>query len=254
MTGVALFGSYPAMPAAIRNHGRQPGFAGGHCVWLQPATGYVPPFLDEFSHEPGVVADCVPATGVRGVNYETWGAQGPCWWAEREALQEVMPDPTPDSKPGTQDEGADESQLAGGIRARYGLTVAHGQSWPAIVAAIGAVTTPVRLGDPLATSDYLGAKLGDLRAFAAGLGYRYVLFPQLALRYGLKGWPAYARTTVAGAQGYAYRIFVNAGKAPRTALAGQWGMKGWPSYARADYAGASAYALRIFNNDPSYRP
>ncbi len=75
-----------------------------------------------------------------------------------------------------------------------------------------------------------------------------------AQMYGLPGWPAYAKSTLAGAQGYAYRIFVNAGKAPASATAGNWGANGWPAYARQTFASASAYALRVFVNNPSYKP
>ena len=70
--------------------------------------------------------------------------------------------------------------------------------------------------------------------------------------YGLPGWPDYARSTLAGAEAYAYRIFVNAGKAPKTATAGKWGATWWPPYARWSQATAEAYALRVFMNN--YKP
>lgn len=170
-TAVALFGSYSLLPAAIRDHGRQPGFAGGHCIYVQPLGGYVPPFLGEFDHETSVVADCVPASGVRGVNYLTRGAQAPCTYTEREDLQTVM---------GTQGEGADEAQLAAGILARYGHALAHGEAWGPVVSSLGGLAAPVLIGDPLADSDYLGAHVADLEAFAGGLENRFVLFPQPA--------------------------------------------------------------------------
>ncbi|HLA65008.1 MAG TPA: hypothetical protein VK600_00335 [Candidatus Saccharimonadales bacterium] len=168
MSAVALFGLYPRLPAAIRDHGNQPGFAGGHCIYVQRrSVAFVPGFLSEFDHEPGVVADCVPASGVRGVNYQTRGRKAPCTYTEREALQNAM---------GTQDVGANEAQLATGIQKRYGLADSRGQGWAAIQAAIGPLSTPVIVGDPLAWGDTT-AVIGDLRAFADGLQDRYVLFP-----------------------------------------------------------------------------
>ena len=64
--------------------------------------------------------------------------------------------------------------------------------------------------------------------------------------YGLPGWPAYARSTLAEAQAYAYRIL-------RARYVGQWrtgpprwGRTSWPNdYRSASYANAAAYSLRI---------
>lgn len=99
----------------------------------------------------------------------------------------------------------------------------------------------------------LNGKSVDLdRSLKTDFGQLPVPTPAV-VNYGLKGWPSYAQTLL-GAQGYAYRIFVNAGKAPSSATAGHWGMAGWPSYTRISYATASAYALRIFHNNPTYKP
>lgn len=78
--------------------------------------------------------------------------------------------------------------------------------------------------------------------------------PTTTSGYGLAIWPLYARSTAAGARGYAYRIFVNAGKAPVNASPGRWGASTWPLYARLSYLTASSYALRIFRNNPNYKP
>jgi hypothetical protein len=72
--------------------------------------------------------------------------------------------------------------------------------------------------------------------------------------YGLSTWPTYANATYAAARGYAYRIFVNAGRAPKTATAFHWGVSTWPLYVKATSFTASAYALRIFRNHPTYKP
>lgn len=168
MSAVALFGLYPKLPAIVRNHGREPGFTGGHCIYIERSgMAFTPGFLSEFDHEPSKVADCVPASGVRGVNYQTRGRKAPCTYTEREALQNAM---------GTQDVGANEVQLATGIQKRYGLVDVHGQGWDAIVKAIGGLSTKVIVGDPLAWDDST-ALLGDLKPFSDGLQNRYVLFP-----------------------------------------------------------------------------
>lgn len=168
MSGVAMFGLYSRLPLSVRHVSRQPDFSGGHCMWVQRKSEvYVPGFLSEFDQEPGKVADCVPASGVRGVNYQTHGKKAPCTAAEREALQNAM---------GTQDMGANETQLAQGIQKRYALADSSGQGWAAIQSAIGPLTTPVVVGDPLAWGD-VTVPLSDLKAFSDGLQNRYVLFP-----------------------------------------------------------------------------
>jgi hypothetical protein len=169
-TAVALFGCYPKLPAAIREQGLQAGFDGGHCIYLQPAgAARTPPFLDEFRDRVSVVADCVPASCVRGVNFMTHGGKAPCTPAEREALQTAM---------GTQDVAADETKAVAGIRKRYGLVLPAGRSWSAVVSAIGSESAKVIVGDPLGTADIPGVVLRDLKPYADGLANRFVLFAE----------------------------------------------------------------------------
>ena len=167
---------------------------------------YTPPFVDEFAGELGKVTDCVPASGLMGVNKRTYGAY-PVTPAEREALQAAM---------GTTNLGANAAQLAAGIKKRYGLTIAYGSSWTIIsaalrdpkrgVAILGSYTAlpaalrshgrqptfsglhcvyaqaldPVAgtttIGDPLATSYYNGLTIDQLKAYCAGLNFMYALF------------------------------------------------------------------------------
>ena len=239
-----------------------------------------PPFVSEFPD--AYVTDCVPSSGLMGVNKETHNRY-PATITEREALQNAM---------GTQNQGATHLQLAAGIKKRYGLTVPAGAGWPIIAAALkdpaqgvavfgsyqklpAAIRTygnqptfdgghciyalyrdaaNIYVGDPLASS-YSVAKIVDLQAYSLGLGQLFVTFKEQALAklYGLAGWPDYARTSLKNAQGYAYRIFANAGMAPKSALPGRWGASGWPWYARLSYASASAYALRVFLNNPNFK-
>ena len=182
-TAVALFVDYPLVPKAIRDHGRQPGFQFGHCMLIRPFGSYSPGWLDEFAGETDVIGgtlrftDCVPASGVRGVNFMSYGTQAPTTPAEREALQAAMGTKPTVTEPG---KGADEVELAAGIVKRYGRAVPFGQDWAAIVAAIGSESTEVIVGDPLASSDFASppTTLGSLKPASAGLDYRYVLFTQ----------------------------------------------------------------------------
>ena len=182
-TAVALFVDYPLVPKAIRDHGRQPGFQFGHCMLIRPFGSYSPGWLDEFAGETDVIGgtlrftDCVPASGVRGVNFMSYGTQAPTTPAEREALQAAMGTKPTVTEPG---KGADEVELASGIGKRYGRAVPFGQDWAAIVAAIGSESTEVIVGDPLASSDFASppTTLGSLKPASAGLDYRYVLFTQ----------------------------------------------------------------------------
>lgn len=170
MSGVALFGWYPQLPAAIRNAGVQPTFDKGHCILVRPAAGqiYSPPWVDEHSGVIGPETGCVPVTGVRGVNRATSGAKAPCTKAEWQALQVAM---------GTVGTGADELELARGIRSRYGLQLPYGQGWAPIVDAIGGEAVAVVVGDPLGWRDVAGGPLLGLKPYSAGLQYRYVVFP-----------------------------------------------------------------------------
>ena len=135
-TAVALFVDYPLVPKAIRDHGRQPGFQFGHCMLIRPFGSYSPGWLDEFAGETDVIGgtlrftDCVPASGVRGVNFMSYGTQAPTTPAEREALQAAMGTKPTVTEPG---KGADEVELASGIGKRYGRAVPFGQDWAAIV-------------------------------------------------------------------------------------------------------------------------
>lgn len=169
---------------------------------------YLPPFVDEFTGETGKVTDCVPASGLMGVNKRTLGAK-PATASEREALQAAM---------GTTNLGADAKQLHDGLLKRYGFDQPYGTAWAPIEAALldpsmGVVIfgsypkLPLALrqhgrqptfsglhavyaqsldpaarttiiGDPLATSYYSGVRIDDLKAYCAGLSYMYVTFKE----------------------------------------------------------------------------
>ena len=64
--------------------------------------------------------------------------------------------------------------------------------------------------------------------------------------YGLPGWPAYARATLAAAQDYAYRILkTRYGSQWRTGPP-RWGAISWGNdYRTASYSAAAAYSLRV---------
>jgi len=167
---------------------------------------YLPTFIDEFTGETNLVTDCVPASGLMGINKQTH-SQYPATATERESLQNAM---------GTQDAGAGTDQLAAGIKSLYRIITPTGNSWTAVVAAlknpkqgvallgayaklplairnhgrqptfnglhamyvqcldpaIGSVT----YGDPLATS-FGTAHIADFQAYFAGLPM-YALFTE----------------------------------------------------------------------------
>lgn len=171
---------------------------------------FLPGFVSEFP-DASVVADCVPASGLMLVNKITHNKY-PASVAEREALQAAMPDPTPDAKPGTEDEGATNTQLAGGIMTRYGIPLAPSTGWPAIATILtktnmGVVILGrypelpayirnqgnqpsftglhdlyaqadglggVTVGDPLASRFIQGIPIADLRAYAESTGYPFL--------------------------------------------------------------------------------
>ena len=180
-TAIALFVDYPLVPKAIRDHGRQPDFQFGHCMLVRRVGTYAPGWLDEFAGETDVIGgqvrytDCVPASGVRGVNFMSHGTLAPTLPAEREALQAAMGTKPTVTEPG---KGADEVELANGIAKRYRITVPFGQSWEAIVGFLGGEKAAVVVGDPLAYGEFSSVTLGSLKPASAGLGYRYVAFTE----------------------------------------------------------------------------
>jgi hypothetical protein len=188
-TALALFGSYPALPAAIRQHGRQAGYLGIHCIYVQPDDGYrLPPFVDEFTAETGAkITDCVPASGVMGANAQTDG-RTPATAVSRETLQNKM---------GTQDKPAGPQQLVDGLLALWSVPTSWSSSWVEIATLLGGAAAPVIIGDPLATSYYRGAHVADLKPYSDGWHDQYVAFRlpeklmiitqhQFAIPFGIK--------------------------------------------------------------------
>lgn len=162
---------------------------------------YTPGHVSEFP-DVSIVADCVPSSGVMLVNKMTHGRY-PSSVAEREALQNAM---------GTQDEGANNTQLAAGIAKRYGIKLTPGSGWTTIasiltkpnmaVAVIGQYQKlpayirnqgnqpsfdgmheiylqadglgTVTVGDPLASRMIFGIPIGDLQAYCNSAGASYL--------------------------------------------------------------------------------
>lgn len=171
---------------------------------------FTPGFVSEFPDQ-SLVADCVPASGLMLTNKVTHNKY-PSSVAERERLQANMPDPTPDAKPGTEDEGANLNQLAAGILKLYGLPLTLSAGWASIASILTKTNMGVvvigkyqelpayirqqgnqpsfdglhaiylqadgagtlTIGDPLASHFYQHVALGDVRAYCESVGAAYL--------------------------------------------------------------------------------
>lgn len=160
-TALVIFGYYPALPLAIRNHGRQPTFTGGHAMALLP-DGPKPsvPFVSEFDHESGPITGCTESSAAMDAHWATGGRIVASWQA-REALQDAIVV----DRAGTNAQlvGVTPSELQAGIAKLWALPTSLTTDWLTI-SQVGAYGW---LGDPLA-SDWLRVLVADLRAFCSG--------------------------------------------------------------------------------------